>query len=166
MTPKTLKNFAIYVDGYGFLGRAKEVEPPKLKVKTEAYRAGGMDVEIELDQGMEKLELTMTVAEADPKLFGLFGLVQGADKQVTLRQAVQGDGPAEAIVINLRGGIKEIDENKLETGKPNDIKVVFALRYYKRTHAGEVVVEIDSDNMKRIIGGVDVLAEQREALGL
>jgi P2 family phage contractile tail tube protein len=38
---KILKNFNLFVDGRGYAGRAEEVTPPKLTIKTEELRAGG-----------------------------------------------------------------------------------------------------------------------------
>ena len=32
---KILKNFNLFVDGRGYAGRAEEVSPPKLSIKTE-----------------------------------------------------------------------------------------------------------------------------------
>ena len=43
---------------------------------------------------------------------------------------------------------------------------MMAVRYFKFTHDGDVIHEIDVDNMKRIVNGVDQLEAQREALGL
>jgi len=48
MLPKILKNFNVFVDGRGYAGKIDEITLPKLTIKTEEYRAGGM--------GMEKLE--------------------------------------------------------------------------------------------------------------
>ena len=53
---KILKNFNLFVDGRGYAGKAEEVTPPKLTIKTEEFRGGGMDVPAAVDMGMEKLE--------------------------------------------------------------------------------------------------------------
>lgn len=41
MIPKILKNFNLFVDGRGYAGKAEEVTPPKLSLKTQEF--GGMD---------------------------------------------------------------------------------------------------------------------------
>ena len=46
---KILKNFNLFVDGRGYAGRTEEVTPPKLTIKTEELRAGGMDAPISID---------------------------------------------------------------------------------------------------------------------
>ena len=42
MLPKILKNFSAFVDGRGYAGRVDEITLPKLTIKMEEYRAGGM----------------------------------------------------------------------------------------------------------------------------
>ena len=39
---KILKNFNLFVDGRGYAGKAEEVTPPKLSLKTQEFR-GGID---------------------------------------------------------------------------------------------------------------------------
>ena len=55
MIPKILKNFNLFIDGRGYAGKCDEVNPPKLNIKSEEYRAGGLDAPIPIDMGMEKL---------------------------------------------------------------------------------------------------------------
>ncbi len=49
MLPKILKNFNVFVDGRGYAGRIDEISLPKLAIKTEEYRAGGMDIPVSID---------------------------------------------------------------------------------------------------------------------
>ena len=164
--PKKLKKFTAFVDGTGYLGKVEEVEPPKLVVKTEEYRSGGMDASVEIDMGMEKLEATITFAEYSPELFTKFGVIDGADVPFTLRGAIQADSEADAVIIELRGRIRELDPGSWKAGDNTTLKVAVAVRYYKLTIAGKEVVEIDPVNMIRKIGGVDQLASQRAALAV
>ena len=57
-TPRVLKNMNLFVDGRGYAGRVDEIELPKLTLKTEEHRAGGMDVPVLIDLGMDKMEST------------------------------------------------------------------------------------------------------------
>nr|WP_279630780.1 phage major tail tube protein [Wolbachia pipientis] len=70
-----------------------------------------MDIPINIDMGMEKLEADFTFAEYDTELFRLFGLINGNSVSLTLRGGMQGSGSndIEAVVINLRGIFKEFD---------------------------------------------------------
>ena len=49
-----LRNVNLFVDGRGYAGRIDECIPPKLTVKTEDFRAGGMDGTVEIDQGLRR----------------------------------------------------------------------------------------------------------------
>ena len=51
------KNFNLFVDGKGFAGQIEEFTPPKLTLKTEEFRAAGMDAPIELTMGLEARSL-------------------------------------------------------------------------------------------------------------
>lgn len=59
MLPKILKNFNVFVDGRGHAGKIDEIMLPKLTIKTEEYRAGGMDIPINIDMGWRNLKQTL-----------------------------------------------------------------------------------------------------------
>ena len=166
MLPKKLKNFTAFVDGHGYLGRVTEIETPKLSLKMEEYRAGGMDAPVELDMGMEKLETTLTFAEYDDAIFKKFGLTNGNSVPLTLRGVRENDASTDEIIIVLKGGYKELDTGSWKAGDEASLKASVACRYYKLTIGGKTLVEIDVENMVRKIGGVDQLAKQRKALGI
>lgn len=167
MLPKTLKIFTAYVDGVGYAGRVDEIQLPKITVKTEEHRAGGMDGPVEIDMGTEKLEATLTFAEYDPALFKLLGLVEGGAANLALRGAVQGtDGGVTPVVVTLRGAFKELDMGTWKAGAKGTLKAQVAARYYRLEVDGAEVVEIDLETMVRRIGGVDQLANMRAALGM
>ena len=64
--PHVLKNMNLFVDGRGYAGRVDEIKLPKLTLKTEEHRAGGMDIPVELELGMDKLEAELTISDFDP----------------------------------------------------------------------------------------------------
>lgn len=164
--PKILKNFNLFVDGRGYAGKAEEVSPPKLTIKTEELRAGGMDAPAVIDMGMEKLEANFSIVEYDPDLLKQFGLVSGNGVQVTLRGALVDDTTTTPMVISLRGMFTEVDMGNFKPGDKSTMKCQIAARYYKLEIDGKSIIEIDIDNMTRVIDGVDKLAEIRSALGI
>lgn len=167
MIPEVLKNFNVFVDGRGFAGVAEEVTPPKLALKMEEHRAGGLDAPIDIEMGMEKLTLEFTLAQYDKNVLKLWGLTAGSVVPLTLRGALEaGDGTVTAVVVNLRGQIVEIDEGTWKAGEKSQMKCTVSCRYYKRTQGGEVLHEIDVENMVRIVGGVDQLAALRGTIGV
>lgn len=165
--PKTLRNFSLYVDGRGYAGRVTELNPPTLSVMTEEYRAGGMDAPAEIDMGMEALEMEFTLAEYDPEVLKLFGLVNQNQVRATIRGALMANGEAATpIVYNVTGHIKEHDPGSMASGEITEAAFTLGLRYYKLTIGGSVVHEIDVENMTRIINGVDQLVSIRTAIGI
>lgn len=165
--PRVLKNMNLFVDGRGYAGRIDEIELPKLTLKTEEHRAGGMDLPVDIDLGMEKLESTMTFSDYDPELFKFFGLLDGAQTQITVRGAIQKQGEeAIPVVINLRGGWKELDTGSWKPGDKSTLKAAMAIIYYKLAISGEELAEVDAQNLVRRIGGKDQLASIRAAIGM
>ncbi|MFM9500773.1 phage major tail tube protein, partial [Streptomyces galilaeus] len=50
MLPQVIRAMNLFADGKGYAGVVEEVTPPKLTLKTEEFKAGGMDAPLELDQ--------------------------------------------------------------------------------------------------------------------
>ncbi len=164
MLPKILKNFNLFVDGRGYAGRVDEITLPKLTVKTEDYQGAGMSAPVEIDLGMEKLEMDMTFSEYDVELFKLFGLTNGAEVAFTVRGALEGNGETLPVVINARGYFKEIDFDSWKPSEKASLKCSVACNYYKLTINGVELIEIDPVNMVQNVNGSDQLSEVRQAL--
>ena len=160
-----LKNFNLYVDGRGYAGNVDEVTLPNLSIVGEDYRAGGMDAPVEVDMGMEKLESTFVLSKFDAdidRLFGSPGFIA-----LTFRGAVESlDGTVRPVVVKMRGKIHAIETGAATPGSKVTKTYRVPLVGYSYTLDGVAVHDIDVLNMKRIIGGVDRLAEQRRAIGL
>ena len=162
-----LKNCNLFIDGRGYAGRLKMVALPKLTVKTEEFRGGGMDAPIEIDMGMEKIELSATLSSVDPELLKSWGLTQGASPSIVVRGALESEfGAAARVEARSSGKIVEIDHGDWTPGEPAELKFRQTVVRYEYRHNGEVLQKIDVQNMIRIIDGVDRLAEQRAALGV
>jgi len=168
MLPKILKNFNVFVDGRGYAGRIEEITLPKLTIKTEEYRAGGMDIPVSIDMGMEKLEAEFTFSEYDTELFMLFGLINGNSVSLTLRGGIQGSGSnnIDAVVINLRGIFREFDFGSWKPAEKATLKCTVAAHYYKLIIGNKELIEIDAENMIRRINGVDQMALLQTVLGI
>lgn len=167
MIPRVLKNFTVVVDGRGYAGKAEEVKLPKLTIKTEEYRGGGMDMPVKIDMGMEAMETELTFLEYNEEVFKLFGLRSLAPVQLTLRGALDDEqGNLTGVTVNLRGKWEELDFGSWKIGDKATLKVKVTLTYYKLNMGNVDLIEIDAQNMIRIINGVDQLAEVRALLGV
>ena len=133
--PHVLKNMNLFVDGRGYAGRVDEIQLPKLTLKTEEHRAGGMDIPVELELGMDKLEAELTISDLDPEVFKLFGLLDSTRTQITLRGAIQAQGTvARPVIVNLAGGCKEIEASAWKPGDKSTLTLQVAAHYLPRIH--------------------------------
>ena len=165
----TLTKWAIWVDGIGKAGNAKSYEPPSLKIKTVDFQAGDMDMPIELDDGMEKLEANWSIYGFDALQYGLFGMGQGGSRPVSVRSTyTDRKGNTHTVVETLRGFIKELTRDSQDTGSQREkaLKAVMAVDYYKVTFDGANLIEIDAENGLRSLNGVDMLEGVRAAISL
>jgi len=164
--PRHLKNFTISIDGRAYNGRADEVTLPALAITTQAHRAGGMDASVDVDMGMEALELSVTLSDYDEAVISGFGLL-GASVPLVVRGVIQRQGEApQAVVIKTLGGMKSRNLGSFGPGNKQSTTLTYSLRKYSEAINGVEYVNIDIENMVRVINGVDQLAGHRAALGL
>lgn len=166
-SPHVLKHFNLFVDGRGYAGIVEELVPPKLTIKTEEYRGGGMDCPIPLDMGMEKMEAEVTMAEYDIMTLKLFGFQLGGAIAMTFRgvlKAAANPIPVP-IAVNLRGFITEIDMGTWKAGEKSQYKFKMGCTYYKLSMGEVPIIEIDPENYVRFVGGEDQLIALRAAIG-
>ncbi|MDB6447083.1 phage major tail tube protein [Pseudomonas sp. 21TX0197] len=167
MIPETLANLNLFVDGVSFQGDVPSLTLPKLTLKMEEHRGGGMDAPVELDMGMEKLEANFTTTGVRRESLKFFGLADGTAFNGTFRGAYKGlKGKVTPVIVTLRGALKEVDMGDWKAGDKAEIKHAVSLTYYKLEVDGRTVYDIDPLGMRRVINGVDQLAAQRSALGV
>lgn len=166
--PRVLKNFGLFVDGRGYLGKVVELTPPKLSRKMEEFRAGGMQAPIEIDMGLEKIECEFTLKEYNEDLIKLWGLTDHAGVPMRFKGALQADdadGTVTAVEISVRGRLRELDGGAWKAGEETTLKAAVACSYYKYVSGGATLIEIDVANMVEIVDGTDLLAAIRDAIG-
>ncbi|WP_321851452.1 phage major tail tube protein [Burkholderia diffusa] len=167
MIPETLYNCNTFVDGRSYAGRATSMTPPKLKLKTDDFRAAGMDAAVKVDQGMEALEASFAMATMEYDVLKFFGLVdQGAFNGVFRAVFKDRSGNSKGVVVYLRGMLYEVDPGEWKPGDKVDAKFNVSCDYYKLEIDGAIVHEIDIFACKRVINGVDQLADIRKKLGM
>lgn len=166
MLPRHLRNFTAFVDGVGQAGSIESLTLPTLALTTDTHRAGGMDGVVEIDLGMELLELSATFASYDAILFSQFGGLD-AGRTVVIRGSIQRQGEAaQPVVIRMVGSVKNLDRGEWAAGSKASNTATWTLQRYQETINGVEVAYIDVVGMIRRINGVDQLASQRAALGI
>ena len=122
---------------------------------------------IALDMGMENMELSFELAEQNPNALMQFGLANQNGVQLIFRAAMQDDtAGATPYVIVARGMVTDLELGDVTPGEKNSVTITVCLRYLKIVENNIAMIEIDADNMKRVIGGVDTLQQERDAIGL
>lgn len=168
MLPRILKNFNGFVNGKGLAGRLDELELPEISLKTDDFRAGGMDSEVEIDMGTEKMMAKFKFADPDPDVLGLVGLMDGNSARLVAKGSYVRDHDLArvAVVAEVVGRVKKGSLGQWKAGQKADADYEMSVNYYKLTVGGREVYEIDVENMIRRINGVDQLAGIRSDIGI
>lgn len=153
---------SLALEGVGYLGQVDELIPPKLTLMTEEHRGGGMDAPVEMDMGMEALTAEFSMAGVQQDVLALFGRV--TDRLVFRGGYQDNAGNVRAVKIQMSGRIKEADMGIWKAGEKASQKFVAALTYLEITVDGAQIVEIDVENMKRVINRVDQLEALRNSV--
>ena len=161
-----MRNINLYIAGTQYAGKISSVTPPDLAINVEEYRGGGMDIPIPIDRGMEMMTSEIVLNAYDKELLGTWGVRVGASTEFTIKAALEAyDGDTTGVVITMRGRVTNISRAPFEgQGETPEMTLMLGLSYYKEQIGADVVVEIDALNFKRIVNGVDHLAEVRAAI--
>ncbi|MFV3366567.1 phage major tail tube protein [Pseudomonas sp. NY15435] len=166
MIPQILTNTNLFVDGVSFAGDVPSLTLPALKVKTQEYRAGGMDAPILLDMGLEAMEAKFTTNGARREAMKFFGLSDQGSFNGTFRGSFKTQkGGTVPVVATVRGLLKEVDPGEWKSNELAACTYSVAVTYYKLEIEGREMFEIDPVNSVRKINGVDQLAALRADLG-
>ena len=167
MLPRVLKNFNVFVEGIGYAGRIKECELPEVSVKTDDYRAGGMDGEKKIDMGTEAMSSKLTFAEYIAEVLLRTALSDTEATRVTLRGAIRRNAEdAVSVVVEMHGSFDKATMGSWKSGEIADYEVEMNVSYYKLQIDGKRMFEIDVDNCIRIVGDNDVMDSIRAAIGI
>lgn len=163
-----LKNMNLFREGAGMLGIVTEVTLPKLARKMEGFRAAGMDGEVDIDMGQEKLELEYTAGGIVAAAIEGYGATTHDAELLRFAGAYQDDNTGQVIPVEavVRGRPQEIDLGNAKPGSDTEHKYKISCSYYKLIVNGREVVEVDLLGMVLKVNGVDRLAAQRAAIGL
>lgn len=166
--PRVLKNMMLRNAGNAYLGEVASVTLPKLARKLESIRMGGMDRGAKADMGGEDLDVEHAYAAPMRDILRQYGITDLAGVQLSFVGAYvnDADGTTDAVEVFVRGRHEEIDFGEQKVGEKGDFKVKSALVYYKLVWNGVTEIEIDVLNMTEVVGGVDRLADQRNAIGI
>ena len=169
MLPRKIKAFQLFVDGIGYVGEVEEATNPKLTRKMEEYRSGGMQGPIDIDLGQEKAEMEITFGEYAEAVMKTWGICDHKGVKFRMMAAAERDDEqceVTPIEIVVHGRIAEIDQGNWKGGDSSTMKIKVSVGYYKYTSNGEDIVEFDLENLILVVGGKDLMAKKRAAIGM
>jgi P2 family phage contractile tail tube protein len=164
--PRILKNLNLFNEGQSYLGEIATVTVPKLALEMQDWKGGGMFGKVQLDMGLDKLEQEFATGGPMRDVLRQFGVTNISGVFLRFAGAYQNDstGEVDTVEITTRGRHSEIDMGEAKPGEPGEFKVKSALTYYRLDWNGVEEIEIDLLNMIFRVGGVDRLAEIRDAI--
>lgn len=165
--PSKLKDFRHYIDGQGYAGVIPEVGLPKLALKTEDWRAGGMLGPLKIDMGLDAMEATINfggLTDAAIRQFGT-GLYDGVLNRFAGAYQEDGNGTVRALEVFMLGRWHEIDFGSAKVGSDTSHKATLNVTYYRMDVDGVTWIEIDLVNCIFIVMGTDRWADIRAAVG-
>jgi P2 family phage contractile tail tube protein len=161
-------NFTASIDGTSLNGQVEELKLPDLKIKSEEFRAAGMDGPVGVDMGMEGMEVTLTVMSWSPDMLRNLGMGIGSSIPITVRGALRDEltNVTSQAMYKLQGRVMGINGAQLKAGERPKLELSINVHRYEHLVNKETVLLIDLVNMIRFVGGVDQLAPTRLALGV
>ena len=88
MIPQTLFNTNMFIGGQSLQGDVPSLSLPKVTVKTEEYRGGGMDAPVAMDMGLEKLEASFATNGVRREVLKYFGAFDQTGFDASFRNEV------------------------------------------------------------------------------
>ena len=161
-----VRNINLYIDGTQYAGQLSSVTPPDLALVIDEYRGGGMDMPIPVDRGMEMMSAELVLRSYDANAINKFGIKNSAVVNYTVKAALEDTaGVVVPVVMEMRGRITNVSRSPFEgQGEVPETTISLGLTYYKETINSVDEIEIDPVNFKRVISGVDQLADIRAAV--
>lgn len=166
--PSKLKNFNLFGDGNVWRGMIDSVTLPKLTRKVEEWRGGGMHGPVDIDLGLEKLELSYKAGGFLLDGYRAFGGKTHNANQWRFAGAYQDDSTAEvmAVEVLVNGRVRELDPGEAKAGDDTEQTHTISVSYYKLTVNGSDIIEIDMPGMLFRVDGEDLLDTIRRAIGM
>lgn len=164
-----LTNANVYLNGASLLGKAEEIDLPKITAKMAEHKALGMAGAIELPSGFEKMESRIKwnsfYADTMKKMANPYEAVS-IQCRSSLEGYTAGSRVSEApVVCFMKGQFKEIPLGNFKQHDNVEAESRLAVTYVRLEINGDVIVEFDALANIYKVAGVDVLAKYKINLG-
>jgi P2 family phage contractile tail tube protein len=164
-----LTNANVYINGISFLGKAEEIDLPKITAKMAEHKALGMQGVIELPAGFDKMEARIkwnsvyadaVKLQADPYKTHALQCRSSLETYTASGRSAQ-----QPCVVFMRGQFKEAPMGNFKQHDNVELETRLAVTYVKIEVAGEPLVEFDALANIYKVGGVDILLQYKANIG-
>jgi uncharacterized protein len=164
-----LTNANVYLNGASLLGKAEEVDLPKITAKMAEHKALGMAGGLELPTGFDKLEARIKWNAVYRDVMVLMANPYNT-VALQLRGNLENYGASgrtgeNAYVCFIRGQFKEVPTGNFKQHDNVEMESRLAVTYVKVEIAGAPVVEFDALANIYKVNGVDILAKYKQNIG-
>lgn len=165
--PSKLRDMGLFLDGNSYKGEASEVTLPKLTLKLDEWRGGGMLGPVMIDNGLDKLEAEFKVGGLIDGALRAFGSTSHDAALVRFVGAYQeqNTGAVQTAEVVFMGRYSEIDFGGAKTAGETEHTYKMACSYYQLDVDGQNWLTIDLVNGVFSVFGIDRYAEIRAAIG-
>ena len=168
--PKMIKNGTAVFDGVPMGADVENITLPKLTMKTDDYRGGGMLGPVKVDLGMEGIQVEFECAASFRKdLYANFGGSDASGVGARFIFAVQSDDDrteTDAVELSVRGRLTEVDPGSWKPDGRSKTKVVMPLTYACYRVNNQLLREVDLiSGVNKGPDGIDFGANILRALG-
>lgn len=164
-----ITNGNVYLDGGSYMGRASEVQLPKVVTKFTEHGGLGLHGTLELPGGLEKMEAkvnwgnvyTEVLAAASNPYAARTIMVRG-NAEVFSQTGRVAEFPVVSI---MKGFFKGPDGGTYKQNEAVGLETELTCHYLMIKHNGVVIVEVDVFNNIHRANGVDLLANYKINVG-
>lgn len=162
-------NANVFIDGYSFLGKAREVRLPTVNIENTEHRPLGTFGTVGLPQGVGRMEMSIIFDHFEAAAWKRMDPFKPVN--LTFRAAQQEYDPSSGIVrtkqvrIYARGTFASGEAGNVTAAEGGQRTITLSLLYYKLVIDSETICEIDPVNNIYIVNGQDVLASVRAVIG-
>jgi phage tail tube protein FII len=151
-----------FVDGYPMGAKLINHTPPVIDFNVVLIEGGATGGETEVPTTLKAMRHVLTIGDADPVVLGKLGLRTGVKTSFSILESTANtDGVKIPQQYLSEGKIIRYEEGETNVKNRKSVTVELAVDVYTKSVAGVPVVQIDNENMIRIIGGTDELALER-----
>jgi uncharacterized protein len=166
---KKLTNANVYVNGSSFLGKAAEIDLPKITAVMAEHQALGMVGKIDLPSGFEKMEARIKwnsmYPDAMKRMANPFEMVSLQCRSSLEDYTAGGRTGEQAVVCFMKAQFKEVPMGNFKQHENVELESQLTVTYVKLEIGGEVIVEFDALANIYKVGGEDILAQYRANIG-